>query len=153
IAIPADAPPGTRDERLRTPAGWSNALPFQVGDLPEVREREPNDDWQQAMPVTPPVTINGRMDQPGDRDSFRFKVAKGQRLVLEVRSNRAEMPMDPFLRLRDAKGGVVEENDDERDRDSRIERTFNDDGEYIAQVRDLDDRGGQSYVYRLTIAA
>jgi hypothetical protein len=152
IAIPAGASLSALEERFRAPTGWSNALPFQVGDLPEVREREPNDGWQQAMPVTSPVTINGRMDRPGDVDSFRFKVAKGQRLVLEVMSSRAESPMDPFLRLLDAKGAVVDENDDRQDRDSRIERTFDTEGDYITQVRDLDERGGETFVYRLTIA-
>src|SRR5207247_6648668 len=139
---------------------WTNPLPFQVGDLPEIREQEPNDDWQHAMPVTPPVTINARLDRPGDVDNYRFKVAKGQRLVLEVWADRAESPMDSFLRLLDAEGHVVQENDDgirERDvevrsRDSRLDRTFDSAGSSIAQVRDLDDRGGDSFVYRLSIA-
>ena len=44
----ADAPLGLREERLQTPSGWTNALPFEVGDLPELREREPNDDAEHA---------------------------------------------------------------------------------------------------------
>jgi hypothetical protein len=160
VKIPADAPLGALDERLQTAAGWTNALPFEVGDLPEVRELEPNDDWQHAMPVTPPVTINGRLDRPGDVDNYRFKLAKGQRLVLEVLADRSGSPMDSFLRLLDSDGQAIQENDDgirERDgdvrsRDSRIERTFDSGGGFIAQVRDLDQRGGDSFVYRLTLA-
>lgn len=152
ITIPADAPLEPRDERLQTPSGWTNPLPFAVGDLPEVREWEPNDDWKQAMPVTPPVVINGRIDRPGDVDSFRFKAPKGQRLVIEVLARRAESPMDPVLRLRDAEGSLIQENDDARDRDSRIERTFDTAGDFIVQVRDLDDRSGEAFVYRLMIA-
>lgn len=152
VTIAADAPLGMRDERLQTTSGWTNALPFEVGDLPELREREPNDDPARAMTVSPPVTINGRMDRAGDVDSFRFETKKGQRLILEVLSNRAESPMDPFLRLLDSDGNVVQENDDELDRDSRIDRTFDSAGEYVAQVRDLDNRGGESFVYRFTIA-
>ncbi len=152
IAIPPDAPLTPRDERLQTPAGWTNGLPFAVGDLPEVVEREPNDRREQAMPITPPVTINGRLDHPGDVDSYRLKVTKGQRLVMEVLASRAESPMDSFLRLWDADGNVVEENDDARDRDSRLERTFDSDDTLVLQVRDLDERGGDSFVYRLSIA-
>jgi hypothetical protein len=152
IPIAADAPLGMRDERLQTPSGWTNSLPFSVGDLPELREQEPNDDAEHAMRVMPPVTINGRMDRDGDVDSFRFKTRKGERLILEVLSNRAESPMDPFLRLLDSDGNVVQENDDDRDRDPRIDRTFDSADEYVVQVRDLDNRGGESFVYRLTIA-
>jgi hypothetical protein len=152
VSIPADAEPGPRDERLQTPSGWTNALPFDVGDLPELREAEPNDARSRAMIVTPPVTINGRMERPGDVDSYRFKVAKGQRLVLEALANRAENPMDPFLRLWDADENLAQEDDDGRERDARIERTFDSDGEYVVQVRDLDERGGESFVYRLRIA-
>src|SRR5439155_12621806 len=90
VTIPADAPLAARDERLQTTAGWTNPLPFQVGDLPEVMEREPNDTRKQAMPVSVPVTVNGKIDRPGDVDSYRFKVSKGQRLILEVLANRAE---------------------------------------------------------------
>ena len=90
------------------------------------------------MPVTVPVTINGRIERPGDIDSFRFKAAKGQRLVMEVLARRAESPMDPVLRLRDAEGSLIQENDDARDRDSRIERTFDTAGDYIVQVKDLE---------------
>jgi hypothetical protein len=152
VAIAADAPLGLRDERLQTPSGWTNALPFAVGDLPEVHEQEPNDDAAHAMAVSAPVTINGRVDHPGDVDSFRFKPRKGQRLILEVMSNRAESPMDPYLRILDSDGNVVQENDDERERDSRIDRTFDSADDYVVQIRDLDNRGGESFVYRLSIA-
>jgi hypothetical protein len=160
IAIPADAPLGVREERLQTASGWTNALPFQIGEFREVQEAEPNDDPAHAMPVTPPVTINGRLERPGDVDSYRFKVEKDQRLVMEVFADRAESPMDSFMRLLDKDGNSLQENDDGirergvevRSRDSRIERNFGTAGEYILQVRDLDNRGGDSFIYRLTIA-
>jgi hypothetical protein len=152
LAVPPDAALGPREERLQTPSGWTNALPFEISDLPEAQEFEPNDGRSQAMRVMPPVILNGRIERPGDVDSFRFQVKKGQKVVLEVLANRAETRLDPFLRLWDSDDNLVQENDDALDRDSRIERTFDSDGEYVLQIRDLEERGGDSFVYRLRIA-
>ena len=44
VTIPADVPLGFHDVRLVNKWGVSNARAFVVGDLPEVLEKEPNND-------------------------------------------------------------------------------------------------------------
>ena len=62
----------------------SNLVPFAVDTLPECFEREPNDTPDTAQPVTLPVIVNGRIDQPGDWDVFRFEGRAGEQIVAEV---------------------------------------------------------------------
>ncbi len=82
----------------------SNALPLAAGDLPEVRETEPNDSPAQANRVTVPVTINGRIQQAGDADWFVFKAEAGKKLVMQVEARRLDSPLDSILTLFDASG-------------------------------------------------
>jgi hypothetical protein len=57
--------------RLQTPLGLSNPLLFEVGQLPEVRERDVKNSRADAeLTVTLPVTANGRLI-PGDVDAIR----------------------------------------------------------------------------------
>jgi Bacterial pre-peptidase C-terminal domain len=151
VTIPTDAPLGERDVRFTVGGHASNPVPFVVGDLPEATEKEPNNTRETANVVTPPVTINGRMDAPGDVDCYRFHVEKGQRLVMEVMARRADSLLDSYLTLRDPSGSVITENDDARERDSRMDRTFDAAGDYTLEIRDTDDRGGDAFTYRLTI--
>src|SRR5262249_21014841 len=44
VAIPAGIPLGIHDVRVVTKGGISNPRAFVIGDLPEVREKEPNND-------------------------------------------------------------------------------------------------------------
>src|ERR1035438_8123936 len=62
----------------------SNRVPFAVDALPEVLEKEPNNRKENAQRVTLPVIVNGRIDQPGDWDVFRFDGRAGEEIVAEV---------------------------------------------------------------------
>jgi len=48
--------------------------------------------------------VNGRIDQPGDWDVFRFQGRAGQAIVAEVYARRLDSPLDSVLKLTDAKG-------------------------------------------------
>src|ERR1022692_584811 len=69
VAIAKDVPLGPYDVRVITPLGLSNFRAFVVGDVPEVQEKEPNNEPSQAQRVSLPVVINGRMDGGNDGDS------------------------------------------------------------------------------------
>ena len=60
IALAPDAALGVRYWRLWTSQGATPALKFLVGDLPEIIENEIDGD-PIAVPVTLPLTINGRI--------------------------------------------------------------------------------------------
>jgi hypothetical protein len=152
ITLPKDEPLGLREERLAVGGLHTNGLKFRAEKFPDVEEVEPNDRPEQANRVAPPVVVNGRLDRDGDVDSYRFTAAKGERIVFQVLSRRAELPTDSFLVLRDAAGKQLAEADDGAgERDSRLDWTFQEAGEYVIQVRDIDDRGGPDFVYRLSL--
>jgi len=160
VRPPADAPSPWHVSVERDGLA-SNALPFDLGDAPEVAEAEPNDAPAQAMKVKPPLTINGRIDRPGDVDCFTFAAGAKQALVLEVRARRLGSPLDSVLTLLDAQGKQLAQNDDTVDEgepllmhhaDSRLAFTFPAAGEYTVRIADAQGKGGPEFAYRLTIA-
>lgn len=153
IAIDPKAPAGAQDIRIRSARGSSNPLPFETGDLPEVFETEPNNASTNALPVTAPVVINGRVGAPGDVDTFRVTAPTDGKWVAEVRARRLGSPLDALLTLSDAKGVVLQRNDDVSGPDARIEFDAHKGTEYLLSLRDLTDRGGDAFGYRLSIQA
>lgn len=147
----ADAPVGWQEIRIQTAHGLSTGFPFHVSDMAETIETEPNDAAGQAKAVAVPAVLNGRIGGAGDRDHFKFKVNQAQRLVCEVIAQRLGSPLDSVLVLRDAAGKVVNQNDDAEGADARIEFAAEKDREYVLDIRDLLDRGGQDYVYRISL--
>ena len=71
--------PGVYPLAVRKEDRISNSLPFAVDTLPECLEQEPNNSIATAQPVTLPIIVNGRIDQPGDWDVFRFEGRAGRR--------------------------------------------------------------------------
>lgn len=157
-----DMTPGIHRLSVRKGEMISNAMPFSVDTLPECLEREPNDASQTAQPVTLPVTVNGRIDWPGDWDVFRFEGRAGQEIIAEVCARRLESPLDSVLELFDASGRRVAFNDDHEDKfddlrthhaDSLIRFTLPADGAYYARLGDAQRHGGPEYAYRLRLSA
>ena len=151
LALASDAPLGRQDVRARTQFGFSNPVGFEVGDLPEVLEAEPNDTADKSTAATGAVVFNGRVAKAGDIDVFRFKSPGDQRWVAEVFARRFGSPLDVLLTLQDAQGKVLQRNDDANGPDARMEFDGKKDVEYLLSVRDLTDRGGEAFGYRLTV--
>lgn len=146
-----DAPVGWQEIRVHTPYGISTPFPFQVGDLAESVESEPNNATNQANAIKVPSLVNGRIGQAKDIDTFKFKVEQAQTLIMEVTAQRFGSPLDALLTLRDANGTVLKQNDDSEGADARIEFAFKKDQECTLSIRDLLERGGGNFVYRLSI--
>ena len=141
ITIDADAKLGNREIRIKTPAGLTNPMVFQVGSVPETKEMEPNN--QKAHPdilktlkmpkiskeitlprekaLKLPVVLNGQI-MPGDVDRFRFFARQGQKLVIQAHA-RSLIPyladtvpgwLQATLTLYDSKNNEVAFADDYR---------------------------------------
>jgi hypothetical protein len=139
-----------------------NPAVFMVDTLPEAFEKEPNNSPAAAQRVKLPVIVNGRIDQPGDWDVFRFQGRAGQAIVAEVYARRLDSPLDSVLKLTDAKGQQLAFNDDYDDpgaglethhADSRILTTLPATGTYFLYLGDAQQKGGPEYAYRLRIGA
>ena len=140
----------------------SNRVPFAVDTLPECLEREPNNSPENAQPVMLPIIINGRIDQPGDWDVFRFEGRAGDELVAEVYARRLDSPLDSVLKLTDAAGHQLAYNDDYEDKgsglnthhaDSYLSLTLPADGVYYLHLGDAQHQGGPEFAYRLRLSA
>jgi len=139
----------------------SNRVPFAVDTLPECLQQEPNDEPGKAQSVALPIIVNGRMDEPGDRDVFGFAGRAGDEIVAEVYARRLGSPLDSRLKLTDAAGKQLALNDDHTDRgsglithhaDSRLSATLPADGTYYVSLGDAQQKGGSEYGYRLRIS-
>lgn len=160
VSIAADAPPGNRDLCLVLPSGVSNKLVFQVGQLPEVTEKEGNDKpaTATALPALP-VTVNGQIS-PGDTDWFTFSARQGGHLVIQA-SARELIPyladavpgwFQALLTVQDAQGREVAVADSFRfNQDPVLLFDVPATGEYRVGIRDSIYRGREDFVYRLRI--
>lgn len=160
IAIAPQAAPGDREIRLVTSNGLSGPLVFQVGQLREFKEIEPNDRPAKAnlLPYLP-VTINGQI-MPGDVDMFEFNARQGQHLVAAVAA-RALIPyladavpgwFQATLSLSDARGREIAYDDDYKfNPDPVLYCEIPSNGTYRLTIRDSIGRGREDFVYRIRV--
>jgi hypothetical protein len=145
--------PGLHRVSLEVGGMRTNPVAFLVSELPQVLEKEPNDDPGHGTPLTLPCGINGRMGQVRDLDHFRFAARKGQPLRFEVKARRFGTPLvsevDSVLDVMDARGRVLTSNDDTNGKDAVLTFTPPADGDYVLRVRDLNSRGGPGAVYHV----
>ncbi|MFM7037860.1 MAG: PPC domain-containing protein [Planctomycetaceae bacterium] len=150
VVIAADAASGVRWWRVATSQGVTTALPFVIGELPEIVEQEIEGEPIPEL-VQLPLTINGRIFPRQDRDIWTFEATAGQLITCEVTAARILSPLDSRLTLLDPVGNVVAIDDDTCGRDSRISFKAATTGRYQLQIEDADQGGLQHYIYRLTI--
>ncbi|MHC4641467.1 MAG: COG1470 family protein [Planctomycetota bacterium] len=139
----------------------SNRVPFAVDTLPELVEKEGNNNHTDAQKITLPVIVNGRIDKPGDCDVFGFKANAGDKVVAEVYARRLNSPLDSVLKLTNANGHKLMLNDDHEDKgagltthhaDSRLSTTLPANGFYYIHIGDAQTKGSAAYGYRLRIS-
>lgn len=165
ITIDPTAQPGDRELRMKAPTGLTNPMCFQVGQLPEVCEQEPNDphlpiQFPEEPSLKLPVTLDGQI-KPGDVDRFQFHAQSGQNLVLRAQARH----LDPYLAdavpgwfqatmsLYDAQGNEVAFDDDYGfDPDPALFYTVPADGDYVLEIRDSIYRGREDFVYRVSVS-
>ncbi len=149
--IASDAPLGNHQIRLITPNGVSNPQNFIVGDLPEMKEQEPNSTTDEANLLELPATVNGTVASIDDVDLFRFTLKKGERLICDIHAQRIGSPLDSYITLFDPSGTEVAKSRDGNGLDSFIDYTTQQAGEYTLHLRDIRFQGGGNYLYRLSI--
>jgi hypothetical protein len=139
----------------------SNAVPFAVGDLPEVAEAEATTAAGKPQDVPLPVVVNGRIRAPGEVDAYRFVARRDQPLAIDVRARRLGSPLDSRIVLVNCFGDKIAENDDVKDRaegflthqaDSGLLCRLPSDGTYTLRIADAQGKGGDDYGYRLRIS-
>jgi hypothetical protein len=148
----------------------SNIITYAVDTLPECNETESNNTLKNAQPVSLPIIANGRINKPGDIDTFGFNAKAGEKIVAEVYARRLNSPVDSLVRLMDESGKILKWNDDFSEvgenylykditglmthhADSYLTAELPADGNYYIQISDAQNHGGKAYGYRLRISS
>ncbi len=149
-------PPGRRS---------SNFVTLLSSDLPELLEKEPNNQAGSAIRLEHPCAINGRFSSKGDRDYYSIEGKKGERVLIRGETRRSGSPTDLFLQLEKPGGEKITNAEDQsydpgKDKqkgknyyfdEGSIDHTFAADGPVILMVEDLTGRGGPEHVYRIEV--
>ena len=152
IDIDPNAELGRRDFRLIGGAG-SNIAWFDVGDLTEIAEAEPNGSLAEAQRIQLPVLVNGIVEK-GDYDFYRFTAKAGETLTFDLNATRNGSPLDAVLALYDESGEQLAYNDDFYIfKDPHLVYKFEKAGAYFVRVNGSEESGSHNSDYRLTIGA
>jgi hypothetical protein len=131
----------------------TNPVPVVVTGLPLLAETEPNDAPKSATRIALPGGINGRIGTRRDLDHFAFTATKGKAIKFEVFARRfgtvLRSELDSQIDVMTPDGRVLASNDDLAGKDAGLVFTPPADGEYIVRVRDLNNKGGEGFVYFL----
>ena len=160
IRIPDNSPLGAHRLRLRTKHGLSELRTFRVGVLPQIAEREPNNDPQAAtaagattMSPATAQTITGVV-KGEDIDCFPVRAAAGERIAVAIDGIRLDQEMfDPYLDIVDDRGFVLAACDDHPllGQDAMLSATAPADGTYFLRVRESAYGGNDGCVYLLHV--
>ncbi len=151
VEIPEDVPPGQYDLRTVGKHGISSARTFVVGLYDEQRDKASNDDNKTAQAIPLNCTINGRIEENGDRDHVRFPAKQGERILIECWAERLDSPLRAVLEVFDQTGKRISVNRGYFGIDPLVEFTAPADGEYTVRIFDLVYAGSADHIYRLDI--
>lgn len=158
------APGGPARRHVSVPD--THGFDYEIGTLPEVMEREPNEDPASGLKLPLPCVANGRIDQSGDTDIYLVDARAGQALVIEVTARRLGSPLDAVVHVADADGRVLAWQDDHMTKDGHLhlgdgllthhaDPCFTvepaADGPLLIRIADTRRSGGPAHGYRLKV--
>jgi hypothetical protein len=123
-----------------------------VSDFAEIAEAPQADGKLQELPAAP-VGISGLLAKNAEEDKFVLPVTPGQKLRFDVEARRANSPLDASLSIRNEQGGQLAAGDDRPgSADPLVDFTVPEKvTKLVVAIRDLPNRGGEDYVYRIAI--
>ncbi|WP_020474327.1 hypothetical protein [Zavarzinella formosa] len=149
VSVAANVPVGHYDVRAVNKYGVSNPRTFVVGDLPEVAEKEPNNDVPEAMKIELNTTVNGTFGAPADVDLFIITAKKGQRIVLACMAAVLDSKARPLVEVYDQTNRKLATQNGP---DAVTDFIAPADGEYFVRVAEFTyTAGSPQHFYRLTV--
>ena len=148
VTLSKEAQVGLHGLRLASRDGLSNVQLTLVDDLPLIARQA----GEEPQAIAWPVAAHGTFcDSTIDR--YKISVSAGQAISFEVVGNRFGKDADPLLTIRDARGKIIVERDNDAGLffDTRFRHTFELSGSYVVEVRDARFRGNKHHPYVLRI--
>jgi hypothetical protein len=126
---------------------------LRASPFPNVLEVEPDNDPKTATvaKIPLPLAFNGVISEPNDIDFFRFTARKDQAIEVRVIARQLRSPLDSVLRIYNADGGQLADNDDAGGPDSYLRFNPPADGDYLLSITDQLHQGGIDYTYRVEL--
>src|SRR5688572_4546757 len=109
FTLPGDASADVFVWRWMSASGASNAARFLLTADAATAEVEPNEDPEKAAVLALPARVTGRLGRRGDKDWYAFEAKKGDKLWIEVTSQRLGVPTDPIIVLQQVTDKGVKE--------------------------------------------
>ena len=141
---------GTSLASARFPGGdAAGQASVVVDDLPVAVEAVSADKPDEPTAITVPCAISGRIESPGDRDEYRFTVAKGTRVRFEPLTRTLGSPALVQLRVLGPDGKQLVESPVSDNDEPAVVFVAPADGEYRLVVQEIVGLGGDDYAYRV----
>jgi hypothetical protein len=155
-----NASPTVRQVFVNLPGSPALPMPFAVGDDPEVSGPAAD------VPISAPVTINGRLAKTGQVDRYTLRVPPSRAMTFRIQARElGTSKLMAVITVRNEKGDVLGRSGDEplaedlfnvnqsRTAGDPILRLQTPEGvnQVIVTVEDLALRGGPDYAYRLNV--
>ena len=150
-------------------SGLDVEMPTPISLGTAIAVREPADPAQKLPPLSPPVTILGRISKAGERDEFTIAAPPGSKHEVRVEAWGLGSALDGQLRVFGEDGGPLGENDDAGatgrrpgggggraqgpvSTDPKFDLTMPEGQDQVRLVvKDLVDRGGVGFTYRVVV--
>ncbi len=131
-------------------AGWP--VPVLLADVPQVAEKEPNNDPAKATRLPVPGGVSAKFAEKNDLDHFAIKAKKGQKLAIEAMTYEVNAPTEVLIKVLDAKGKELAKSNPAQV-PPKVDFTPPDDGDYTIACEHLNYLHGPNEVYHLSVAA
>lgn len=152
VTIPADTPLGIHDVRISGKTGVSNSRAFQITDLNEIAEKEPNNDIPEAQKIEINTVINGVISAPTDVDFYSLKGKKGQRILASCLASSLDSKAIPLVEIFDTENRLLSSSKNYDGNDALADFTVPNDGDYIIRVCQFTyNAGSAEHFYRLMV--
>lgn len=153
LDVPVDTPIGWYPFRIATVKGVSNMRVLCIDDLTQETSKGANRSKASAQGLTVPAAVSGSAvaDQA---DYYKINVKAGERISFDCQARRIGSAIDAQMSIYDAKSmrELAFDNDSPGcHSDPRITYTFKEAGEYLIEVKDVLNRGGAEFFYRIRI--
>lgn len=148
----ADDSLGWKKVSLETPGGLTNPVQVLVSDYPQLVAEGENLSIAKAIPLPLPAGVNGQLSQPDEVHFYSFEAKKDHYYLLEIESDRRGLPSDSVIDIFNSVGNRVTGADDGYyTKDARLDFKAPADGEFFVSVRDVHNRGGERFIYNLSV--
>ncbi len=162
VEIATNVPVGAHLVRFYDAGGSGAPRLFVVGEVPELNEPDSPEQTGVGTEVkTLPVTVNGRLRQPGETDTYLLTLAAGDELRATVVAYALDSPVAARLRLLDSGGRVLGESTNPPPHDPALVCAIREAGTYRLELSPVESYVAEhtafapsdAAVYRLPLAS